>query len=436
MWQRTFVRWPTNLSMTSDALSVVWRAAEVLHANAQTTQRTIVDVTRLANAYGFEAEILPQWDVIAIRTRPLNDPQAHWQTALLQARPTGVDMHKVARINQLIDQVCAEPDRLKSDDFKTTQQSLTKIAHHAPSSHQRFILMAGAGAVALGVIFGITDAATLAMIFVAATLGAAARRFLARISDNLLIQPFVAALIAGLVGGYSQHVFSGGGLSFVEIAPCMILVPGAHILNAALDLVRGRLGLGVNRVVYCLLILLAISVGLILGLSLMNASLTTGMATTPTPLWLDMICAGIAVAAFGAFFSLPWRLLAAPVMVGMLCHGSRWVVIDQGAGLVVGALVACLMAGTIMTLLSHRLKLPFAALAFASVVSMMPGIFVFRFADGLISVYSAGHETTLPMLAAVFSDGTATLLIVLVMTFGLIFPKMLIEGLFLRDQKP
>ena len=61
--------------------------------------------------------------------------------------------------------------------------------------------------------------------------------------------------------------------------------------------------------------------------------------------------------------------------------------------------------------------LPFAALAFASVVSMMPGIFVFRFADGLINVYLAGHEATLAMLTAVFSDGTATLLIVLVMTF-------------------
>jgi len=421
--------------MTTDALSVVWRAAEVLHANAQTTQRTILDVTRLAKAYGFEAEILPQWDAIICRTRPLNEPQAHWQTALLQARPTGVDMHKVARTNQLIDRICANPNRQTIDQIDADSKSLATISTHAPSSHQRFVLMAGAGAAALGVIFGVTDPTTLAMIFMAAALGAVARRLLAKASDNLLIQPFVAALIAGLVGGYSQHAFSGDGLPFVEIAPCMILVPGAHILNAALDLVRGRLGLGMNRVVYCLLIFLAISVGLILGLSLMNASLTAGMATTPTPLWLDMICAGIAVAAFGAFFSLPWRLLAAPVIVGMLCHGSRWVVIDQGAGLVVGALVACLMAGTVMTLLSHRLKLPFAALAFASVVSMMPGIFVFRFADGLINVYSAGHEATLAMLSAVFSDGTATLLIVLVMTVGLIFPKMLIEGLWLKDQK-
>lgn len=419
--------------MATDPLRIVWRAAEVLHANAQTTQHTVADTARLAKAYGYEAEILPQWDAITYRTRRQNDPDSAWQTAFLQVRPAGIDMHRVARTNQLIDRVCADPHRLEADQIERTWRSLNEIAAYKPSSHLRFISMAGAGAVALGVIFGVSNPTTLLLIFIAATLGAVVRRLLAKVTDNLLIQPFVAALIAGLVGGYSQHIFSDEGLQFVEIAPCMILVPGAHILNAALDFDRGRLGLGANRAVYCLLILLSISVGLVLGLSLMDASITSGMATTPTPLWLDMICAGIAVTAFGAFFSLPWRLLAAPVIVGMLSHGGHWLVIEQGAGFIVGALVACLMAGTIMTYLSHRLKLPFAALAFASVVSMMPGIFVFRLADGLIKVYSAGQEATLPMLTAVFTDATTTLLVLLVMTFGLIFPKMLIEGLWLRD---
>jgi len=420
--------------MTTDALSNVWRAAEVLHANAQTTQRTINDSTRLAKAYGFDIEILPQWDTIVCRTRPRSDPKVAWQTELLHVRPASVDMHKVASTNQLIDRVCADPDRQDTNHIASTGQSLAEIAAYKPSSHLRFTLMAAFGAVALGVIFGVTSSVTLAMIFIAAALGAVARRIIAKASDNLLIQPFVAALIAGLVGGYAQHAFSKDGLQFVEIAPCMILVPGAHILNAALDMIRGRLGLGISRAVYCLLIMLSICAGLLLGLSLMGSSLASGIAAPTTPLWLDMICAGIAVAAFGAFFSLPWRLLAAPVIVGMLCHGSRWLVMDQGAGFAVGALVACLIAGSVMTILSHRLKLPFAALAFASVVSMMPGIFVFRLADGLISVYLAGQHASLAMITSVFADGTATLLIVLVMTLGLIVPKMLIEGIWFKEQ--
>jgi uncharacterized membrane protein YjjB (DUF3815 family) len=79
-------------------------------------------------------------------------------------------------------------------------------------------------------------------------------------------------------------------------------------------------------------------------------------------------------------------------------------------------------------LLARYLKLPFAALAFSAVVSMMPGIFVFKLASGLVEVYLAGSSATLPMLTNVVSNGTATFLIVMAMTFGLITPKMLIDG--------
>jgi uncharacterized membrane protein YjjB (DUF3815 family) len=122
-------------------------------------------------------------------------------------------------------------------------------------------------------------------------------------------------------------------------------------------------------------------------------------------------------------------MLIAPVLVGMFCHGSRWLVIEHGGGIVLGTLIACMIAGTAMTLLSRALKLPFAALAFASVVSMMPGIFIFKFADGLINIYLAGNTATLAMLTEMVGHGMAALLIVLLMTFGLIAPKMLIESI-------
>jgi uncharacterized membrane protein YjjB (DUF3815 family) len=37
-----------------------------------------------------------------------------------------------------------------------------------------------------------------------------------------------------------------------------------------------------------------------------------------------MIAAGVAVAAFSIFFSMPWRMLGWPVAVGMLAHALRW----------------------------------------------------------------------------------------------------------------
>ena len=415
--------------MVTDRITCILRATALLHANGQTTQRVIEATTRLARAFGYEAVVLPQWDVILLRFRPLaTDTSTPWHDESVHIRPIGVDMNKVYQTTHLIDRLSALPSPLTEEEVSRAEDALTAISALKPSSDLRFVLMAGLGASALGLIFGVTSSLALALIFFAAALGAIFRRALA--GENLFVQPLVAASIAGLVGGASQHFFADTQLQFVEITPCMILVPGAHILNASLDLARGRLSLGLARLTYCLMILLVICAGLLVGLTITNGSLTDGMLSDQVPLWLDILSAGIAVAAFGAFFSLPWRILIAPIVVGMLCHASRWLILENGGGVVLGAFVACLIAGAITALLARYLKLPFAALAFSAVVSMMPGIFVFKLASGLIEVYRADSDATLAMLTGVVSNGTATLLIVLAMTFGLIVPKMLIDGWF------
>ena len=58
----------------------------------------------------------------------------------------------------------------------------------------------------------------------------------------------------------------------------MVLVPGPHFLNGALDLINGRLELGAARLIYAGLIVVAISVGLLLGLALFGVSLPTDPA--------------------------------------------------------------------------------------------------------------------------------------------------------------
>ncbi len=420
--------------MVTDPIKLVLRAAALLHANGQTTQRVVTETTRLGGALGLSVQVLPQWDAIFFRYRPADaDPSSGWQQDVISVRPTGVDMNKVAQTTTLIDSLSGQTSPCDGGELARLDKELQSITAQKPSSDLRFILMAGFGASALGLIFGVVSLTTLLLIFTAAVLGALIRRLLGRMTDNLFIQPFSAALVAGVVGGIAQHLFKGAELQFVDIAPCMILVPGAHILNASLDLARGRIGLGWSRLIYCTLILMSICTGLLVGLMLVDASLAQGMVSAEVPLWIDILSAGVAVAAFGAFFSLPWRMLIAPVAVGMICHASRWVVLDQGQGVVIGAFVACLIAGTVTAMLARKLKLPFAALAFSAVVSMMPGIFVFKLASGLIDVYLAGEKATLAMLTSLFSHGTATFLIVMVMTFGLIFPKMLIDGWFGPD---
>jgi len=43
-------------------------------------------------------------------------------------------------------------------------------------------------------------------------------------------------------------------LRLVAVCPCVILVPGPHVLNGAMDLIAARINLGASRLVHATLL--------------------------------------------------------------------------------------------------------------------------------------------------------------------------------------
>ncbi|MEH2469235.1 hypothetical protein V1281_001512 [Nitrobacteraceae bacterium AZCC 2161] len=77
--------------------------------------------------------------------------------------------------------------------------------------------------------------------------------------------------------------------------------------------------------------------------------------------------------------------------------------------------------------LLYRLHLPFAALAFSAVVSLMPGFFLFNAATGFVELVSIGPSAPAALLTSIAANGAMAFLIIMAMTFGLILPRMLFE---------
>jgi uncharacterized membrane protein YjjP (DUF1212 family) len=399
---------------------LVLAAAKALYVNGQSTEQTLVTAGRLAERLNLRAAIFARWGELSLQA----ESGAARLVCAIAADPTGVDMDRVASATRVIDKAAAgglSPDAASAE--------IEAISRKPPAPTWLFAVAAAAGAVALSVIFGIQHLAAGALIAASAAAGALLRRGLARLSDNIFLQPFCAALLAGLAGALAVRFQLSSSLRLVAVCPCMILVPGPHLLNGGLDLVRGRIHLGAARLIFAGLVVAAIATGLLLGLALLGAALPVDPAGRAVPLWQDTIAAGVAVAAYSIFFSTPLRMLGWPVAIGMLAHALRWAAMTgAGFGPAAGALVACLTVGLVLTPVANRLQMPFAAVGFASVVSMMPGVFLFRMASGLVQI--AASPTADPsVVGGTLSNAATAATIVLAMSLGLLTPKLLIDSL-------
>ena len=401
-----------------ECANLVLAFARVLYINGESTQKTLDAAEHMGRCLGFRSTIFPKWGELEVQTEETDSKFI----SAIEATPSGVNLDRVASTLRTVEELC--DGRLDSTD---AMEAIRRIAEAPPAPTWLFTLAAAVGAVALAVLFGVRHLTAAALIFGSAAAGAILRRKLARHSTNIFLQPFSAALVAGVIGALAVRYDLSSSLRLVAVCPCMVLVPGPHFLNGMMDVIRGRVNLGAARLFYAVLVVVAISTGLLLGLAFLGVSLPVDPVGRSVPVWCDVIAAGVAVACYGVFFCSPLNMLAWPVAVGGVAHALRWVALTAlGASAAMGAFVACLIVGLVITPVSRRGHMPFAAVGFASVVSMMPGVFMFRVASGLVQLTN-NSQRTWELMGATLADCSIALLIIFAMSFGLIVPKLIID---------
>jgi uncharacterized membrane protein YjjP (DUF1212 family) len=193
--------------------------ARVLFVNGQSTEQTVAVAERLGDRLGLRAKLLPRWGELQLQAedghaRPISQ---------LAANPTGVDMGRVASAMRAVEDLS-----VGGIAPRAAKETIEAISQAPPAPTWLFTLAAGAGAVALAVIFGLQHLGAAALVLVSGAAGAVLRRSLTQFSANIFLQPFCAAFVAGIIGALAVRYQLSSPLRLVAVCPCMVLVPGPH----------------------------------------------------------------------------------------------------------------------------------------------------------------------------------------------------------------
>jgi uncharacterized membrane protein YjjP (DUF1212 family) len=397
---------------------LVLAAAKILHDSGHDTSGTLVAADKITQRLGIAGRLVPEWGELFL----LIDG---FRLRAIESVPGNVNMKRVVATLRIIDEL--DEGSLAAPEMAA---ALNEAARALPSNAAVFVVACGFGAAALSIINGATHVLALAIIALCAAAGGALRQMIATLTSNTLMQVFAASLLAGAVGaaGISAHLSSS--LRLIALGPLLVLVPGPAILGGMFDLVSIRIPLGASRVVFGLLTVLAITTGVLIGLDAGNQTLPPLVAPSSPPIWIDVLCAGVAAAAYSIFFTIPAQMLVYPVVMGMGAHAVRyWAMSHFELSNAAASGLACLFVGIVLVPIARRLRLPFAAVGFASVVSMIPGIFLFRLGGGLLEITKSIGHSFQPALSGVVADGATAFLTVVTMCLGLVLPKSLYDYL-------
>lgn len=401
-----------RLPVESDELRFIQRVARLLLHYNMRTESLRKRLQEVGNALWVPLQVHIGYRTVTVYTA--DGVHVH-----AQAPEFRINIAVSAEVNRIVDKVCA--GKLALPEAIELLDNVEQTA----GRHDRWTLsvMFGLGAGALAWLLS-ADWGAMAVISLASALGMLARQELHRFHPVLFALPFAAALIGSLMGGAVILLGWTQTPGICLIVPALMLVPGPHLINGLYDMIENNMQTGIPRLGLAAGILLAAAMGIFLG-----GWLTLGMTTVPpwtmqagtVPLWLDVLLAGVASCAFGAFYNAPWRVLWTSILCGMVGHGIRYVCMDMnGMPQEISTLLACIAIGLMASRWVVSMRIPFAAVAFAGAVPMMPGVLMYLSIGGAMEIALAGGGAPASLVASTLANIFKSAFIVGSMGMGLL----------------
>lgn len=214
------------------------------------------------------------------------------------------------------------------------------------------------------------------------------------------------------------------------IACALFLVPGIPIINGLTDLLNTYLLGGAAQFIKTLLIVGAMTFGIVFALEIFPVADFTDLKMLPASDYRSFaIAAAFGAVGFSILFNLPPRLLIAVGIGGALSVCTRnFLIFEIGTTAAIGTLAGATLVSIIAVKAIHWLHTPLQVLIVPAVIPLVPGVLIYRFLFAFIHF----HELTLKQILAAIQSGVDATLIILGIAVGAALPNLFANRAFER----
>lgn len=307
------------------------------------------------------------------------------------------------------------------------EEELEKIAN-GKHYYKDWIIAIGAGLACGGfcIQFG-CDWTAFFYASIAAILGNRLRMFLNHSGSNLYanfaVSAFVSTILAWLSSFLSTPTVQAALPEFLRpilftetpwhplLACALYIVPGVPLINAVNDLLDNHINTGLVRAMNTLLIVIAMSFGIMLAIKCGSFDgFAKDLPTIPHhSFYVYAVAAAISAMGFATIYNIPYRLMPWIAVGGIICVCTRnFVFLDPstgnaglGLGIVVGSLCGSALISIINIKAVHILHTPHQCITIPAVIPIVPGVLMYRALYGFMGMQGVVGEVTHAMSFAI-----------------------------------
>lgn len=270
-------------------------------------------VAEVALAYGSEAEVAVLPTMVIAEDRSL-------ATVAMQRIRSGYRFDQMARVQTVVTQA-----RFHLVDARTALDRLRAIEQEPPTNPWWLRLLGYAtSAAGFALFLRLSAWAVLMAVLLGAAVGSAL--ILARSSYHLTaLMPVLATFASALAVTAGSSAVGVPVPVRLAAVPVVMLLPGAALTAAVIELVSGDMIAGASRLIYAVMILVAMAVSFALAVQIADFGGTHLMDFTvhTVPTWAAWSGVGLFAVGTMLYFCTPWRLWIPTILVAYLAFAVQ-----------------------------------------------------------------------------------------------------------------